>query len=215
MKQTSTFYARTGKRLFDLVLTIPGLIVVFPIMLIAALLIRWNMGSPVLFRQQRPGKEEKIFTLLKFRTMNDQRDVEGKLLPDGERLTKLGRIIRKTSMDELPQLLNVIKGDMSLVGPRPLLIRYLPYYTKEEKIRHHVKPGITGLAQLAGRNNLPWDERLSYDVQYVKRLTFFLDLKIIILTLINTFLSKNVNVNPGEKMKSLDHERSANDSKIC
>jgi lipopolysaccharide/colanic/teichoic acid biosynthesis glycosyltransferase len=143
--------------------------------------------------------------------MNDKKDLNGKLLPDRQRLTKAGTFIRKTSLDELPQLINVLKGDMSLIGPRPLLVDYLPYYTKEEQARHSVRPGITGLAQVNGRNNLSWDKRLGYDVYYAHNLSFMLDFKIILLTIKNVFLSKDINIVPGETMKNLDQERGNKD----
>lgn len=146
----------------------------------------------MIFQQERPGKDEKIFTLCKFRTMTDERDENGNLLPDNVRLTKFGKLLRSTSLDELPELWNIFKGDMSLIGPRPLLVSYLPYYTEEEKLRHTVRPGLTGLAQVSGRNFLDWDNRLKKDVEYVKNLSFLMDLKVIFLTVKVVFVKENV-----------------------
>ncbi len=175
-------YKRTFKRVFDLVVTIPALIALSPLMALIALIVRVCLGSPVLFRQQRPGLHGRPFTLYKFRTMTDKRDAEGQLLPDAERLTPLGRLLRSTSLDELPELFNVVKGDMSLVGPRPLLMKYLERYSPEQMRRHEVRPGITGWAQINGRNTIAWPERLAMDVCYVDHLSFWLDLKILIIT---------------------------------
>ncbi len=196
-KGRNKFYLSCGKRMFDLVVAILGLIVVSPIVFIAALLVRIKLGSPVLFRQMRPGLQEKPFAILKFRTMTDALDMNGKPLPDTQRLTRLGAFLRKTSIDELPELLNVLKGDMSLVGPRPLFVEYLPYYTDREKLRHTVRPGITGLSQVNGRNYLPWDERLKMDVQYVEKMSFSLDIKIIFQTIFQVLKAKNVAILPG------------------
>lgn len=153
-----------------------------PVYLILAILIRLNMGSPVLFTQERPGRDEKIFRLYKFRSMNSKTDANGNLLPDAQRLTKLGNFLRKTSLDEIPQFFNVLKGDMSFIGPRPLLVRYLPYYTKRERLRHTVRPGITGLAQVNGRNALSWKAKFAYDVEYAENITFWGDIKIVVGT---------------------------------
>ena len=176
------FYRKAGKRLLDFLLSSAALLILSPVLLILALLVRLKLGSPVLFRQERPGKGERIFTLCKFRTMTDQRDEEGNLLPDSVRLTKFGSFLRSTSLDELPELLNIWEGDMSLIGPRPLLVSYLPWYTEEERLRHTVRPGLTGLAQVSGRNYLDWDRRLAKDVEYVKNLSFFMDLKVLWMT---------------------------------
>lgn len=178
-----TFYHRVGKRLFDLLLAVPTLIVLSPLLTVLALLVRVNLGAPVLFRQTRPGLHGKPFTLYKFRTMTDARDAQGNLLPDAARLTPFGRFLRATSLDELPELWNVLKGDMSLVGPRPLLMQYLDRYTPEQARRHDVRPGITGWAQVNGRNALTWEQKFALDVWYVDHLSFWLDLKIIALTL--------------------------------
>lgn len=180
------------KRLLDIILSGMALLILSPVYLILAILIRTKLGSPVIFHQERPGKDEKIFTLCKFRTMTDERDEDGDLLPDNKRLTKFGKILRATSLDELPELWNIFKGDMSLIGPRPLLVSYLPYYTEEEKLRHTVRPGLTGLAQVSGRNFLDWDNRLKKDVEYVKNLSFLMDLKVIFLTVKIVFVKENV-----------------------
>ncbi len=175
-------YKRYIKRGLDFILSLAGIIVLSPVFLVLALLVRCKLGSPVLFRQERPGKDEKIFTLCKFRTMTDKKDAAGKLLPDSQRLTKFGKFLRAASLDELPELFNILKGDMSIIGPRPLLVSYLPYYTEEERLRHHVRPGLTGLAQVSGRNFIDWDRRMEKDVEYVKNLSFAMDVKVLWLT---------------------------------
>lgn len=175
-------YKRFIKRGLDFILSLAGIIVLSPVFLVLALLVRCKLGSPVLFRQERPGKDEKIFTLCKFRTMTDKKDAAGKLLPDSQRLTKFGKFLRAASLDELPELFNILKGDMSIIGPRPLLVSYLPYYTEEEKLRHKVRPGLTGLAQVSGRNFIDWDKRMEKDVEYVKNLSFFMDIKVLWMT---------------------------------
>lgn len=162
------FYKKFGKRFLDLLLSTLAIVILSPVLLVVAILVRIKLGSPVLFHQERPGRNEKIFTLCKFRTMTDKRDEKGNLLPDADRLTKFGKLLRATSLDELPELFNIWKGDMSIIGPRPLLVSYLPWYTEEERLRHTVRPGLTGLAQVSGRNFLDWDSRLSKDVEYVK-----------------------------------------------
>lgn len=175
-------YKRYMKRCLDFILSLCGVIVLSPVLIILAVLVRVKLGSPILFHQERPGKDEKIFTLCKFRTMTDARDEEGELLPDSVRLTKFGKFLRTTSLDELPELFNILKGDMSIIGPRPLLVSYLPYYTERERLRHSVRPGLTGLAQVSGRNFLDWDKRFQKDVEYVEHLTFGMDLKVLWLT---------------------------------
>lgn len=170
------------KRLLDILLSGLALIILSPVYLVLAILIRMKLGSPVIFKQKRPGKGQEIFTLYKFRTMTDEKDENGNLLPDNVRLTKFGKILRAASLDELPELWNIFKGDMSIIGPRPLLVSYLPYYTEEEQLRHTVRPGLTGLAQVSGRNFLDWDRRLQKDVEYVRKLSFLMDLKVIFLT---------------------------------
>lgn len=175
-------YGKVIKRGIDIIVSGIGLIVLSPVLLILCALVRVKLGSPVLFTQERPGKNEKIFKLYKFRSMTDERDENGELLSDEVRLTSFGKLLRATSLDELPELFNILKGDMSLVGPRPLLVRYLPYYTKEERHRHDVRPGLTGLAQVNGRSTLGWEERFAYDLQYVENLSFRMDAKVIGMT---------------------------------
>ena len=171
------------KRIFDVIASFFGLLILTPVIVIVAWQVKRKLGSPVLFKQIRPGKDEKTFEILKFRSMLDAYDADGNPLPDSERLTDFGRLLRRTSLDELPQLWSVLKGDMSIVGPRPLLVQYLPYYTEEEKKRHDVRPGITGLAQVSGRNAITWEEKLALDVKYVNEQSLLLDIKIIALTL--------------------------------
>jgi lipopolysaccharide/colanic/teichoic acid biosynthesis glycosyltransferase len=175
-------YKHFIKRLLDFILSLCALIVLSPLLLILCFLVRTKLGSPVFFRQERPGRNEKIFTLCKFRTMTDERDENGDLLPDAVRLTKFGKFLRATSLDELPELFNILKGDMSIIGPRPLLVSYLPYYTEREKQRHSVRPGLTGLAQVSGRNFIDWDRRMEKDVEYVENLTFAMDIKVLWMT---------------------------------
>ena len=177
------------------------------IVLVAIFLHFANKGAGAFFLQERPGKGEKIFKVIKFKTMTDERDGEGKLLPDVQRLTKVGKFVRRTSVDELPQLINVFIGDMSLIGPRPLLPEYLPYYTEREHLRHTVRPGITGWAQVNGRNKVKWDERLTLDVYYVEHISFILDCKVIARTIVNVISSKDVVVDPASLGKKLDEER--------
>ena len=200
-------YAKYIKRTLDLILSLMALIVLMPLMIIIGILVRINLGSPIIFKQKRPGKNEKIFTLYKFRTMTDKRDIDGNLLPDEYRLTKFGKFLRSTSLDELPELINIIKGDMAIVGPRPLLVEYLPYYTEEEKHRHDVRPGLTGLAQVNGRNLLEWDERLKKDVEYINSISVKNDLFIIFRTIINVIKRKDIAVGREHNMLSLNKER--------
>lgn len=175
-------YKNYVKRCLDFLLSLCGIIVISPVLVVLCILVRVKLGSPVLFRQERPGRDEKIFTLCKFRTMTDARDENGELLPDAVRLTKFGKFLRGTSLDELPELFNILKGDMSLIGPRPLLVSYLPYYSEREKLRHSVRPGLTGLAQVSGRNFIDWDRRLAKDVEYVENLSFGMDVKVLWMT---------------------------------
>ncbi len=177
------FYRRRGKRWLDLVVAVPALILLAPLMALIALAVRLGLGRPVLFRQERAGRDGRPFTLVKFRTMRDARDAAGRPLSDGARLTRLGRALRSTSLDELPEIVNVLRGEMSLVGPRPLLMRYLPRYSAEQRRRHEVEPGLTGWAQVRGRNALSWEEKFVLDVWYVDHCSFGLDLAIIALTL--------------------------------
>lgn len=183
----NSFYARYIKRIVDIIISLLVIIIFCWLYLILAILVRVKLGSPILFKQARPGKDEKIFNLYKFRTMTDKRDAEGKLLPDKDRLTKFGNFLRKSSLDELPEFINILKGDMSFIGPRPLLVEYLPYYTEREKLRHTVRPGLTGLAQVSGRNTVDWDTRFEIDAQYVENLNFLMDLKVIGLTFKTVF----------------------------
>lgn len=187
-----SLYRRFGKRALDLAVAVPGVIVAGPVMAGVALALRLDVGAPVLFRHRRPGLHGEPFVLLKFRTMSDARDANGELLPDDERLTKVGAAVRRLSLDELPQLLNVLKGDMSLVGPRPLLMEYLERYTSEQARRHDVKPGITGWAQVNGRNALSWDQKFAYDVEYVDELSLAMDLKILALTAAKVFRREGI-----------------------
>lgn len=200
-------YAKYIKRTLDLILSLMALIVLMPLMIIIGILVRINLGSPIIFKQKRPGKNEKIFTLYKFRTMTDKRDIDGNLLPDEYRLTKFGKFLRSTSLDELPELINIIKGDMAILGPRPLLVEYLPYYTEEEKHRHDVRPGLTGLAQVNGRNLLEWDERLKKDLEYINSISVKNDLFIIFRTIINVIKRKDIAVGREHNMLSLNKER--------
>lgn len=176
-------YRKYIKRLLDFILSLFAIIILSPVLLIVALLVRIKLGAPVIFKQKRPGLNEKIFTLYKFRTMTDAKDEQGNLLPDEIRLTKFGKLLRSTSLDELPELFNISKGDMSIVGPRPLLVRYLPLYNEHQKHRHDVRPGFTGYAQCNGRNAISWEEKFDLDVYYTKNLTLFMDIKIIIKTI--------------------------------
>ena len=176
-------YAKYIKRILDFILSLLGLIILSPVFLIVAILVRIKLGSPVIFKQKRPGKDEKIFTLYKFRTMIDAKDEQGNLLPDDIRLTKFGKMLRSTSLDELPELWNIVKGDMAIVGPRPLLVSYLPLYNDKQKHRHDVRPGFTGYAQVNGRNSITWEEKFDLDIYYINHITFLLDIKIILKTI--------------------------------
>ena len=187
-----TIYKRFIKRPLDIILSLLALIVLSPILVIVALLVRIKLGSPLIFKQERPGLNERIFTIYKFRTMTDERDEEGQLLPDSERLTKLGRFLRSSSLDELPELFNILKGDMSIVGPRPLLVQYLPLYNSEQKRRHKVRPGLSGLAQINGRNAISWEEKFTLDVEYVDNITFCGDLMIVLKTIKKVFIKEGI-----------------------
>ncbi|MCI6941881.1 MAG: sugar transferase [Christensenellaceae bacterium] len=177
------FYEKYIKRLLDIVLSGAALLILSPVLLITAVLVRIKLGSPVIFTQERPGKDEKVFKLHKFRSMTDARDASGNLLPDKERLTRFGAKLRSLSIDELPELWDIFRGKMSIVGPRPLLVKYLPLYNEEQRHRHDVRPGLTGWAQVHGRNLTSWEERFEYDVEYVNNISFALDVKIIIMTI--------------------------------
>ncbi|SHJ59850.1 Sugar transferase involved in LPS biosynthesis (colanic, teichoic acid) [Arenibacter nanhaiticus] len=202
-------YKRFFKRTLDLFLSTIGFIVLLPLSFVIFLVLYIsNEGKPI-FLQPRPGKNEKIFYIFKFKTMNDKKDLQGKLLPDEKRITKFGAFLRKTSLDEIPQLLNIIKGEMSLIGPRPLRVRYLPYYTKEEQLRHSIRPGITGLAQISGRNLLNWDDRLQKDVEYVKNISFALDFKILVQTFLKVIAAKDIALDSDSGMIDFDVLRKA------
>lgn len=185
-------YKNFIKRLLDIILSFVAIVILSPLLVITAVLIKFKLGSPVLFEQKRPGKNGKIFCIFKFRTMTDAKDAAGNLLPDEIRLTKFGQLLRSTSIDELPELLNILKGDMSIVGPRPLLVQYLDRYSEEQKHRHDVRPGLTGLAQINGRNGITWEEKFQYDLEYVKNVTFLGDCKIIFKTVIKVLERKGI-----------------------
>lgn len=186
-------YRKYIKRVLDFTLSLIALIILSPIYLVLAILVRIKLGSPIIFKQERPGLNEKIFTLYKFRTMTDEKDENGKLLPDEVRLTKFGKFLRSTSLDELPELINIIKGDMSIVGPRPQLVRDMLFMTDEQRKRHTVRQGLTGLAQVSGRNNISWEEKLNYDLQYIENITFIGDIKIIFKTVLKVLKKEDIN----------------------
>ncbi|WP_205825333.1 sugar transferase [Bacillus sp. RO1] len=186
-------YRRFIKRPMDFILSLIAIIVLSPILLIVAILVRIKLGSPVLFKQKRPGLNEEIFMMYKFRTMTDERNDKGELLPDSVRLTKFGRLLRSTSLDELPELFNILKGDMSIIGPRPLLVQYLPLYNNHQKRRHEVRPGLSGLAQVSGRNAISWEDKFNLDVEYVDNVRFIEDWKIIFLTIKKVFVREGIN----------------------
>ena len=200
-------YEKCFKRMLDVLCCLAVIVVFWWLYLIIALLVRTKLGSPVLFTQERPGKDERIFKLYKFRTMTNQKDTEGNLLPDAVRLTKFGKMLRSTSLDELPEVINILKGDMSIIGPRPLLVKYLPYYTERERVRHAVRPGLTGLAQVKGRNHLEWDKRLQIDMDYVNRITFFDDMRILFLTVKKVWQRSDIASGEQLTLKDLDDER--------
>lgn len=193
LKAKNEIYEKFIKRLMDFVLSLFALILFSPVILIVAILVRIKLGSPILFKQKRPGLNEKIFTMYKFRTMTDEKDKFGELLPDEIRLTKFGKFLRSTSIDELPELFNILKGDMSIVGPRPLLVQYLPLYDEHQERRHNVRPGLTGLAQVNGRNSISWEEKFDFDVEYTDSVSFLGDLKIIFLTAKKVFDREGIN----------------------
>lgn len=192
VKQNRGIYRRFFKRPMDFFLSLIAIIILSPVLLIVSILVRVKLGSPILFKQERPGLNEKIFTMYKFRTMTDAKDAEGKLLPDSVRLTKFGRILRTTSLDELPELFNILKGDMSIVGPRPLLVQYLSLYNQQQKRRHEVRPGLSGYAQVNGRNAISWEDKFKLDVEYVDSITFIGDWKIIFLTMKKVFIKEGI-----------------------
>lgn len=198
------------KRFFDIVSSLLAIIVLSPLLLIVSILVRIKLGSPVLFKQERPGKNEKIFTLMKFRTMTDERDENGELLPDEVRLTKFGKFLRSTSIDELPELFNILKGDMSVIGPRPLLVQYLPRYNVNQHRRHEVRPGLSGWAQVNGRNAISWQEKFNLDVEYVDNYSLFMDIKILFMTVINVFKRDGISSETSATME----EFMGNDDKV-
>ena len=197
-------YAKYIKRILDLILSLMALILLMPLMLIIGILVAINLGNPIIFKQKRPGKDKKIFTLYKFRTMTDEKDEKGKLLPDSQRLTKFGKFLRSTSLDELPELINILKGDMSIVGPRPLLVEYLKLYNEEQKHRHDVRPGLTGLAQTSGRNAITWEEKFEKDIEYVHNISFIGDVKIIIKTAIKVFKREGISGTNSDTMQKFE-----------
>ncbi len=195
------------KRFFDILFSLIGLIILSPFLLIFYFLVLIFLGFPGIFKQERVGKNEKVFKLYKFRTMTNEKGKNGKLLSDEKRLTKFGKFLRSTSIDELPELFNILKGNMSFVGPRPLLVEYLPYYKKSERVRHSVRPGLTGLAQVSGRNLLTWDKRLAVDAEYVKKITFCKDFKIIMKTFVTVFKRSGISDGKSSTMVNLIEER--------
>lgn len=197
-------YKTFFKRFIDFIVALMGLILLSPVIIIVSIFLYFDFNGNPFFKQKRPGRNERVFEIIKFKTMNDKRDSNGQLLPDNQRITILGQFIRKSSLDEIPQLINVLKGDMSLIGPRPLRTFYLPYYNDNERIRHNVRPGITGLAQVSGRNFLSWEERFKFDIEYVKTLSFSLDLDIILKTAKKAFSGKDVAEDPFEFTESFD-----------
>lgn len=202
-----SFYGKYIKRPLDIICALLAIVVFCWLYAIVAILVRIKLGSPVIFKQERPGKDEKIFKLYKFRTMTDEKDENGNLLPDDVRLTKFGRFLRSTSLDELPEAFNILKGDMSVVGPRPLLVEYLPYYTEEEGHRHDVRPGLSGWAQVNGRNAISWEQKFEYDIEYTKNCSFAFDIKIIFSTVVKAVKRSDILVGSQHKVGRLDDER--------
>lgn len=190
--ETVMIYKKYVKRFFDIILSLIAIIILSPVYIVLALLVRFKLGSPVLFHQDRPGKDGKIFHMYKFRSMTDERDENGELKPDDVRLTPFGKKLRATSLDELPELFCILKGDMSLVGPRPLLIQYLPLYNERQRHRHDVRPGLTGWAQVNGRNTLTWPQKFEYDVEYTEKVSFLLDIKILFMTVVNVLKKEGI-----------------------
>lgn len=201
-------YERFLKRIIDLIMSALAILILCPVFLIVTFLVRIKLGSPVLFKQKRPGMNEKIFTMYKFRTMTDERDENGQLLPDNIRLTNFGKILRSTSLDELPELFNILKGDMSIVGPRPLLVQYLTLYNEHQKRRHEVRPGLTGKAQVNGRNLINWEERFKYDIEYIDNICFKEDLRIIFLTIRKIITREGISSNTSSTMEEFKGTRS-------
>ena len=202
VKPNKGIYRRFLKRPMDFILSLMAIILLSPLLIVVGILVRIKLGSPVLFKQKRPGLNEKIFTMYKFRTMTDEKDEYGKLLPDSIRLTKFGRMLRSTSLDELPELLNILKGDMSIVGPRPLLVKYLELYNEHQKRRHEVRPGLSGNAQINGRNDISWEDKFNLDVEYVDNVTFLDDWKIIFYTIKKVFVREGINSGTSDTMEA-------------
>lgn len=203
-------YQKLLKRPLDIVLSLIALIVLSPILMIIALLVRIKLGSPVIFTQERPGLNEKIFKMYKFRTMTDKKDKHGQLLSDSERLTRFGKKLRSTSLDELPELWNILKGDMSIIGPRPLLVEYLPLYNKHQRRRHEVRPGLSGLAQISGRNAISWEDKFDLDVEYIDNISFFGDWKIIFLTLKKVFVREGISSDTAATVEAFEGNKMKN-----
>lgn len=214
MQHRAGFYEKYIKRLLDIVLSGAALVILSPVLLITAVLVRIKLGSPVIFTQERPGKDEKVFKLHKFRSMTDARDENGNLLPDKERLTRFGAKLRSLSIDELPELWDIFRGKMSVVGPRPLLVEYLPYYTADERHRHDVRPGLTGLAQINGRNTLTWEQKFAYDLEYVQHVGFITDLSILLGTVGKVLNRSGVQVNTQSSEGNLARIRSCVGEKV-
>lgn len=200
-------YGRFIKRPMDFILSLIAIIMLSPVFLIVAFLVKTRLGSPVLFKQERPGLNGTIFKMYKFRTMTDEKNEDGELLPDSVRLTKFGKFLRSTSLDELPGLFNIFKGDMSIIGPRPLLVQYLPLYNEHQKRRHEVRPGLSGLAQVNGRNAISWEEKFNYDVEYVNNVNFIMDWKIILLTIKKVFIREGINSQTAATMEPFKGNR--------
>lgn len=214
MQHRAGFYEKYIKRLLDIVLSGAALVILSPVLLITAVLVRIKLGSPVIFTQERPGKDEKVFKLHKFRSMTDASDASGNLLPDKERLTRFGAKLRSLSIDELPELWDIFRGKMSIVGPRPLLVEYLPYYTADERHRHDVRPGLTGLAQINGRNTLTWEQKFAYDLEYVQHISFITDLSILLGTVGKVLSRSGVQVNTQSSEGNLARIRSCVGEKV-
>lgn len=210
MKYKRTFYDRYIKRSMDFLLALLAIVLLSPVLIITAVLVAVKLGRPVLFKQQRPGLNEKIFTMYKFRTMTDERDTDGELLPDDVRLTSFGKKLRATSLDELPELINILKGDMAIVGPRPLLVKYLPLYNDFQKQRHLVKPGITGYAQVNGRNAISWEEKFELDVFYVYKINFLIDFAVILKTIKTVFIREGIT---SEESVTMEEFKGSNENK--
>lgn len=214
MQHRAGFYEKYIKRLLDIVLSGAALVILSPVLLITAVLVRIKLGSPVIFTQERPGKDEKVFKLHKFRSMTDARDENGNLLPDKDRLTGFGKKLRSLSIDELPELWDIFRGKMSIVGPRPLLVKYMPYYTDEERHRHDVRPGLTGLAQVNGRNDLSWEQKFKYDLEYVQHISFCEDIKIMFSTVGKVLNKSGVQVDTRSGEGNLARIRSRTGEKV-